>query len=514
MRLFFMSMFLSVTTLAAPRPVVALLPPVSTDDDLRGLGYLIEARASELLEQTGTFSELHVKQVLAMAGGEGLDVASLSSKEALASTRSLLGASVVTTSTLTADAKGITLSGSVFDGKKTTPYTAKLPVTWPEALVAGSEALAKAVAGKPVGKKTVAQPESSSPEALRALSQCYAIVIEQPLGIDAPVVLEGDTLRKAASLCEKALSNDPKLRFASAVLALATAIIGDSERATAALNALGADDDMVEPFTLARFWMVTRFQSNEAGVASLNDVLKRHPGELIAAGYLAETLSVLNQHAESEAAWKAYLALVPNSPFAHGKLSRALARQNRHDDAIAAAKKAVELAPQSRVAKVELAGRYIDAGKVSDAITLLSGIEKKSAEATLRLGWAHWLQGEVDTAATQFQAALAAATTPAEWRTRGRAHANLALVAAKRGKPEEARAALVAAMETGYSIRQVDPLLEPVVKKLNQATPTDAGARRSLLPTESSLIPFDATGSADLTRAKEARPTGFVLYKF
>lgn len=514
MRLFTCVVLVAGLAQAAERPVVALLPPVSTDADLRGLAFLIEARAAELIEQTGRFSELHLKQVLAMADAEGLTADGLSA--AANETRVLLGADVVVTLAIASDAKGITLTGSVITAKKTTPIKTTLPITWPEALTRGSEAIAKAVTGV-VPKKARAQPESVSPEALRALSQCYAIVIQQPLGIDNPAVLDGETLDTAAGLCEKALAQDPNLRFASAVLALATAITGDADRATKALNALGSgDDDMVEPFTLARFWMVTRFQSNEAGLASLRDVLKQHPGELIAAGYLADTLGLLDQHVEAEAAWRNFLTLVPASPFAFGKLSRALARQNKHDDAIAAATKALTLAPKSRSARLELGSRQIDAGKLDEAIATLRGIESASAEMQLRLGWAYWLKGEVDEAAKLFQQALDAATRPAEWRTRGRAHYNLALVQAKRGKPDAARAALSASLLTGYKVRKVDPSLEQVAKALERAPVVDAGAapRAALLPRESSLIPFDASGAPELTRKKETTPAGFVLYKF
>ncbi len=518
-----LSLWAAAVVAAPARPVIAVMPPSAADDDLRGFGMMLEARAGELIEQSGRFSELHVKQVLAMADAEGLAATQLSDEAIAKQARGFLGADRVVTVNLTTDAKGMTLTGAIIDAKKTTPFTAKLPITWPEALTQGSEAVARAVLATEkatLPKQPIAQPESKSPEALRALAQCYALVIRQPLGIDNPAVLNGEELDGASSLCEKALGNDPSLRFASAVLALARAITGDAAGATKALTGLTETDDMVEPYTLARFWMVTRFQSNEDGLASLKVVLQKHPVELIVRSYLADTQSVLNDHVAAQASWTEYLTVNPSSAFAYGRLSKALARQNKHDEAIAAAKKGLELAPASRAARLELGSRFIDANKLDDAIATLTELKDARGEALARLGWAHWLKGNVDAAAPLFQKALETATAPGEWRTRGRVHYNLALVEAKRGKLDAAKASLIASMQTGYKVRSVDASLSKVAKEVERAEFQKAGAdagsgsRLSLVPQESSLVPFDPAGEPDLLRKKEAAPQGFVIYKF
>ncbi len=510
------------TVAAAPsKPVVALMPPSADAEDLRGLGMLLEARAAELIEQSDKFSELHVKQVLAMAEAEGLAATQLSEEATAQQARRFLGADRVVTVKLSPVAKGLVLTGAIIDAKKTTPFTAKLPSSWPEALTKGSEAVAKALltteqAALP--KKPKAQPESTSAEALAALSQCYAIVIRQPLGIDTPAVLDGEELDRASALCQQALAHDPTLRFANAVLALARAITGDSAGATKALNGLAQTDDMVEPYTLARFWMVTRFQSNEDGIASLKAVLQRHPGELIVRNYLGDTQSVLNDQAGAQASWTEYLAAAPGSPYAYGRLSKAFARQQKHDEAIAAALKGLELAPTSRAARLELGSRYIDANRLDDAIATLKELKNPTGEAVSRLGWAYLLKGDTDAAAPLFQKALAQATTPGEWRTRGRAHYNLALIEAKRGRSDAALTSLRASMQTGYKVRSVDPVLQKVAKEIERLDGAHAdagfGARLSLVPRESSLVPFDPTGEPDPLRKKDAAPEGFVLYKF
>jgi hypothetical protein len=94
------------------------------------------------------------------------------------------------------------------------------------------------------------------------------------------------------------------------------------------------------------------------------------------------------------------------------------------------------------------------------------------------------------------------------------------MVEAKRGRFDAARASLTASMQTGYKVRAVDPVLEKVAKEVERAefhkAPPDAGrgARLTLVPKESSLVPFDPMGEPDLTRQKEAPPEGFVIYKF
>ena len=58
------------------------------------------------------------------------------------------------------------------------------------------------------------------------------------------------------------LEIDPDLHFAQATLALAQAINGDDVGATKSLGGLAEADDVVEPYTLARFWLLAVPQSS------------------------------------------------------------------------------------------------------------------------------------------------------------------------------------------------------------------------------------------------------------
>lgn len=458
---------------AAPRrPVIAFLPPGSSDEGLVRLGLLMEARASELLEQTGRFSELHLKQVLAMADAEGLLATELDDPKVGERARDALGADTVVLVSLERAGSGLGLTGTVLAGKSQAPFSLKLPARPAEALARGSEALAQTVLGTvkaTLPLRPSAQPESRSDAAVTALGQCYAVVIRQSLGIEAPAVLVGEVLDQASAQCDLALQADPALRYARAVSALARALLGEDEEAVKALQALGPADDVVEPWTLARFWMVSRYQSPSLGVAALREVLARHPGELLALNYLADTLGALGRHPEAAAAWREYLERVPASPFALGRLSRELARQGKHEEALAAARAGLKLAPASRQALLELGSRQLDAGDLEQAVLSLRQLADDPdarGEALLRLGWAYWLSGKAELAAPLYHRALELASGPTEWRTRVRALSNLAMVHLKAGDRPAALASVRQALGAGFRPSKLDGALEPLEREV------------------------------------------------
>ncbi len=507
--------------LAAPRaPVVAFFPPSSNDVRLQQLALLMEARASELVEQTNKVSELHLKQTLRAMQEEAFtgDLNQAGDTEAL---RIAVGADRAVAFSLTANGDGLLLSGVMVDGKKPKPFTMKLPKTWSGALDQGSVALAKALLnGTPLPKKLNAQPSSTNDEALQLLGACYPVVLRQPLAVDTPALIDGGELERAIAACQKAIELDPQLRFAHAVNALALAILGGDAAAAKSLAALGDNDDVLEIYSLARFWLLTRYQSNEAGVAYLSDVVKRHPGELIARSYIGDTQFALGAWADAEKTWQGYVALAPASPWALGRLSKALARQGKHTEAIAAAKKGFLLSPTSPEARLELGSRLLDAGNLAEAeetLEPLSRLVPARGEHLLRLGWTHWLQGELDAAEAYFQRALDTATAPGEWRTRGRAAYDLALVEAKTGRKAEAKAHLKAAFATGYRVKDLDASLVDLVREMDReevAKTTPPADKSPIKPRESSLFPVDAFGDVDVKATKPAPPEGLILFRF
>lgn len=501
----------SSAAVAGPRvPVVAWLPPGGSED-LKPLALLIEARASELVEATGGVNELHLKQAMRSSADEGLGTSS-EDRERL---RSVLGADRALGFSLE---NAGTLEWVLFEaGKKPTKGTAKLGSTWNEAIDKGSQAIAQALLGR-APKKIAVQPASTNDEALKALGRCYAVVLKQPLSVDTPSLLEVSELEGAVVDCQKAQKADPSLLFATASLALAQAIVGSDADAVKSLTQLGEHADSLEVATLARFWLLTRYQSNEAGIAFLKDVVKKHPTELIARSYLAETLLAINANAEAEAVWKAYVALAPSSGWALGRWSKAQARQGHTDEALATAKKALDASPASLEARLEYASRLIDANQASAAVEQLKPLSEAKTphgEHLLRLGWAYWVLGNIDLAASNFQRALDVAVNPGDFRTRGRAFYDLALVEAKRGRTDAARVSLRASMQTGFKLRTVDPLLAEVARELeHNDSVIDAGRTKTIVPREASLFPVDPFGEIEPLAKKPPPPEGLVLYRF
>ncbi|MEW6432293.1 MAG: tetratricopeptide repeat protein [Myxococcota bacterium] len=487
---------LPLAAAAAPRqPVVAVLPVRTASPELARLGLLVEARANALLLGSKKATVLDMKQVLAMAGQEGFDPATLSDEANADRARVLLGADVVVAVELLGDAKGFTVQGTVRDGKQPVPFAVATGAAWSVALVKGSDAVARAALGAeasalPADAK--AQPASKSDAALESLGACWETALKQPLGIDAPVGLSQHQLDAAVAACRAALKADPGLRFAEATLALMLAIGREDAEAEKLLGAKDATDEAaLVPWALARFWLATRNQSNDAAEKFLASVLAKAPGALMFRSFRAGTLSAMNEHARAAAAWNEYLALSPASAFAHGRLSRSLARQGQYDQALAAAKKGLALTPDSREARLVLAARQQDAGKLNDARKTLEPLVSGAnppAEPLLQLGHAYLAANDLKAAAPLFQAAADRATGPRAGRTRGRALLGLALVEAKRGRADAAKAAFAKSLETGYRSPVLEPELAALVKdvdaKSGDAAVTAGGLYVSVAPLE------------------------------
>lgn len=428
--------------LAAPtrQPVVAVLP-LRTSAELAPLGLLIDARASALLANSGAISTLDMKQVLAMAGQEGLDPATLADEALADSARELLGADSTTAVTLSGGASGFVLQGSVRDGQHPTPFSVKAQGSWVEALEQGSNAIAGAVLAhvqRTLAADAKAQPESRSEAALHALGACWETALRQPMGLDAPVGLSNAELQAAVSGCRAALKADPSLRFAEATLGLLQAIAREDAEAEKLLGPPADSDPALTPWVLARFWLLTRHHSAEAAVAFLSTVGAKYPGVLLLRSLRASALASMNEHPRAVAAWNEYLALAPTSAFALGRASRSLARQEKVELALATATKGLRLAPRSREARLALAARQLDAKQLDLARATLEplvALPHAPAEPLLHLGLAYQAAGDTKAAAPLFKLAAEHATGPRGWKTRDRALAALVSLGVEPGHP-------------------------------------------------------------------------------
>ena len=84
-----------------------------------------------------------------------------------------------------------------------------------------------------------------------------------------------------------------QLAVSAPILAVASIVAGEPPHvtfdATAASGLLFQSVVVAFASYLAWFWLLTRYQSNEAGVNFLATVIKKHPGELMLRSYHAAT---------------------------------------------------------------------------------------------------------------------------------------------------------------------------------------------------------------------------------
>ncbi len=274
---------LAAPALAAPparKAVVAVLPPVATPA-LAPLGLLVELQAAELLEDADAVRELHPLQVRPVVELERLDPASVVDAKSAARPRAALGADRLATVKIEASASGLQLSGLVVEGTRATPWSSPPAATWSEAVARAGRALAIALGlpATPTRPARPVQPWSTHDGALQALGACAQTLLEQPLGVENPTLLDAAQLDGAIAQCRQATELDPTLRFSTALLAYGQALAGEGAAASRTLATLGEGQDALEASTLARFWLLTRYQSTEAGVAFLQDVIAHHPAE-------------------------------------------------------------------------------------------------------------------------------------------------------------------------------------------------------------------------------------------
>jgi Flp pilus assembly protein TadD len=502
----------ALSVLSAPalaQPLTVIVPPGSDDE-----GLLIQERAAHILRATGKYDELHVKQIVRMAEHEGIELARVDAAQAQLIAKRL-GARRAVFSKLAGNA--LEISGTGFTKapaiKKT--LSAELPRRVDEAGRALAEAVLKA--------DGVAMPEVPALPAAAPLASygtCYAILIKQPIGVETPTVLSVAELGRALKACRAATEADANFAAAWAALALAQAFGGDDADSVKSLLRIKDTARDLPLYWLARYWMVTRHVSPEAGGEILAQAVKRYPGFLLARGYLAEHQGVLKKHDDALSTWDEYLVHVPDSSFIRGRMSSSLAKLGRHADAVAKAKEAVAKDPDAREAQLELGSRHLDAGKYAEAIAIfkpLAAAPHARGELLLRLGYAQMLSGDLPGAEATLDRALRAADQPSEWRTRGRALADLARVYLKKGQnalaEEKVREARQANL-TAVLLSQNDPALKKLVDG-NKKPISLALDPKFVKPKELSPFAVDDAGLVDpKTRAFGNPPASIQLLRF
>ncbi len=483
-----------------------VLPPVEAEAKGDEVGLLIQAKAAAILIGSGKYNDFHIKQIVSMADRHGIGVSDLSSEEKAREAARHLGATRVVFGALAADRSLKLTALDLVSGKKA-EGEAKLPAGLAAQVGAGGVAMATLLAsldGVVLPKDANrAEPFTTSDKAMKAYAACQQVVVWQKMGIEHPPLIDQKEVAQAASACQQAVAADKAFASAHAALGMARALSGEDEAAVAALARVDAKRGYVPMYWLARFWLVTRHKAPEKGAEVLTQALTRHPGMLLARGFLGDLHDALGQYDKAVAVWDAYRVEVPKNPFVLGQLSASLAHEGKHEAAVARAAEALELDPDAPEAQLEMGSRLIDSGQLEAAVAALTAAERQKgarAEVTLRLGYAYLLQGKLDDAEARFRDALDRSRSSGEWRTRARARYDLALIALARKDAPKAKKLAEAAVKAGYRPSKPPPELASLL-------PPDDGPTGPA-GNEASPVKLNASGAIEPDGTKGPAPKG------
>lgn len=498
---------------AEPPAVVVVLPPVFEGTrQPEGLGFALQEQANTLL--LGKHAHvLHPRQVHSMARHHRMKLETFADAAVAKLAAQRLGAKVFAFTSVKKTPQGFTLTISTATTKDAAATTTSLTLPKGESAFVrqGAAAVASAVRlAQGVHEDPFPTPLPVKDGAVADLASCEALLLEQPLGIEAPTVLVKDTLTRAVGACGAAVKAEPELHQAWAALALAAAVLGDDARALAAIAKARASPLAWSNATLARFWLASRYQSGEAGLAVLDDALKQTTGFMLARASRAELLSALGKHGEAAKAWQDYADHSPTSAFVLSRLAQGQARLGQTKEAVATAVKALGLDPDSDELKLELASRHVDAGQLEEATRILEPLAEMAdarAEVPLRLGWVKLLSNDAAGAVPLLERAIAKAKSPHDWRTRGRAKLDLARAALVLQKKADAKKWLQEAGKDGVGLPPPGPEHDALLALL---TPAEAATLVRTKPSPAEASPFPVVaGDVKVFQPRQPAPKGF-----
>jgi tetratricopeptide (TPR) repeat protein/TolB-like protein len=264
-----------------------------------------------------------------------------------------------------------------------------------------------------------------------------------------PLSLPGTAVQEAKRHLETAVALDPTYGDAWAYLGLVQALLGNTAQAAESFRkARAASKDTNPSAVLASAFVSMRQGRFEEALSMLKDGVDHSPGFLHARGYLGELYNHLGRHKEALAAFDSYLQIAPLQPWVLAQRGYTKSKLSDHVGAIADTIKAVDLVPNSPSLLIQLASRYIDAGKLigaEDALRHALDAHPREARIYARLGYVYLLQGKDDLAIAISEKALLTAEFTNRLRDRAYAHLNLARAYGHQGKLDRAFESLTAA---------------------------------------------------------------------
>ncbi len=269
-----------------------------------------------------------------------------------------------------------------------------------------------------------------------------------------PLVLPKEALAAARGRLEHATKLDPGYRQAWASLGVALALLGDDKAALAAFDHAKKGKDPHPGAVLGGAFVRMRARQVDEAAEMLKLAISQRPGFLHARGTLGELYNHVGRHKEARAVFEDYLKVAPGQPWVLAQLGYTKSKLHDHVGAVADTIAAVDALPDSPSLLIELASRYIDAGKLAGAEDALRhALDKFPDEARIyvRLGYVYLLQGQDELAIPISEKGLALAQRPERRKDKGYAHLNLARAYGHRGELDRAFAHLQQAKESGIT---------------------------------------------------------------
>ena len=458
-----------------PRTTVMVIPFRGKSGPIGDLGYAIHLRALGVLHALSGLNIIHPKQLNRVLEHHQHRLYDLENPGRRKEIAAILGADLVLSGTLVTGARHVEIRFTVQpqSGDSVLQRRVRAP-TLPEALDGFTPELTSALtrlgahATKAPAAETIT-PATTSMKALAEYASCYRTIIEQPIGIRTPRLLDARRIDSAIRLCHAALRIDGKLTDAKAALGFLYALKGDQRSSERYLAAAKGSKTFLPLYWVGKFWVASRHYDVDTAVDALEGAIRKHPGFLLGRGYLGDTLIVLKRYEAARSVFMRYLDAVPRQPWVMGRIGYVNAKLGDIDAAITWTKKALSLAPADSELLLELASRHVDAGAYPEAISILKRLVAEGrarGEVHLRLGYAYLKTGDLPRAERAFRVAISTATALAEWRTRGRARYDLAKMWMQTDFPANALRELEMAIEEGFRDRAVfenDPDFKPLL---------------------------------------------------
>ncbi|MBI2378877.1 MAG: tetratricopeptide repeat protein [Deltaproteobacteria bacterium] len=507
-------------------PSVLVMPFESKGRPLGDAGYLFQLRAVGTIRAVGELGEIHPKMQNRVVQQAEAKLADQMPDERLRTIARALGARFVVTGVLDEQAaiSVLTLDVASTSGTKDAPRAQKriegkdtitvldvLPLALFDVLTSVG-ALGK---GHALSDPANVFPMSKHRGALFEFARCSQTLLEQPIGLLNPVVLDQRTLDEAAQHCSTALALDKGFIDAEAALALIDALSGRTKRAEQRIAKLGPSKIFLPEVEVAKFWVLAHAYGTEEALRSLSAAVDAHPSFLLGRGYLGDAYSAIKDYDAAIAVFKAYLEAVPDQPWVMSRIGYNLAKKGDVEGAIDWTQRALKVAPSEAETLLELGSRFIDAKRTKDAITIFRRVIADGGargEVHLRLGFTYFLDGEYGLAERSFHDAIRLAAAPSEWRTRGRARYDLAKLWMRFDAPENALRHLRAALDEGFRDPAVfvsDPDLQKLSTNAEFKKLMKLAAKPPRRPDQLSPFEVDAsTGEqkAEKTHAKKKVP--------